>query len=247
MKSVLVVGTSGGIGNKATELLLTEGYKVFGTYYQHPDHVANLTGNQNFVSRQLDIKSPESIKKLKQSITEELFAIINCAGIVKFETGDLDNDISVWDETMAVNLSGNYYLGKIFSDQLLPGGRFIMISSTDSYFGGEQTAAYAASKSSVNSLTKSLSLVFKNKQILVNSIAPGWVKTPMTEINGDAFLNQIASLNPLKRIAESIDVANVISFLLSEKAGYLNGQTITLDGGYTNQDPTLLIEQETKP
>ena len=91
--------------------------------------------------------------------------------------------------------------------------------------------------------TKSLSLSMKNKKIRVNSVAPGWVLTPMTEGEGEEFLNKVAALNPLGRIAKPEDVANLIQFLLSEKADYLNGQVISLEGGYTNQDPTLLLEE----
>lgn len=119
-----------------------------------------------------------------------------------------------------------------------------MISSTDAYFGGAITASYAASKAGVNSLTKSLSLLFQNKKIRVNSIAPGWVVTPMIEVNGDEFLDKVAEINPLKRNAKPLDVANLVKFLLSDEAEYINGQVIALEGGYTNQDPTLLLEEE---
>jgi len=121
-----------------------------------------------------------------------------------------------------------------------------MISSTDSYFGGSITAAYAASKAGINSLTKSLSLQFKDKKIRVNSIAPGWVSTPVIEGNSLEFYKKLAEANPLKKIANPEDIANVIKFLLSSDADYLNGQVITVDGGYTNQDPTLVIEEETR-
>jgi len=121
-----------------------------------------------------------------------------------------------------------------------------MISSTDAHFGGAITAAYAASKSGVNSLTKSFSLLFSDKKIRANAIAPGWVMTPMTEPNGKDFLDKVAAINPLKRIASPNDIADLVQFLLSDKADYINGQIITIDGGYTNQDPTLMLEEDTK-
>ena len=85
--------------------------------------------------------------------------------------------------------------------------------------------------------------MFQDKKIRVNAIAPGWVITPMIEINGGKFLNKVAEINPLKRNADPKDVGNLINFLLSEEASYLNGQVISLEGGYTNQDPTLLLEE----
>ena len=124
-------------------------------------------------------------------------------------------------------------------------GRFIMISSTDAMYGGPITASYAASKAGVNSLVKSLSLLLKDKTISVNAIAPGWVNTRMIADTGEEFIKQVADINPLKRIAEPRDISNLISFLLKPESEYINGQVLTVDGGYTNQDPTLLIEEET--
>lgn len=123
-------------------------------------------------------------------------------------------------------------------------GRFIMTSSTDAFYGGSVTAAYAASKIGINSLTKSLSLMFKDKKVLVNTVAPGWVFTNMTMGEGKEFLDEVAKMNPLKRNAMPIDIAKVIRFLVSEDAAYINGQVISIEGGYTNQDPTLLLEEE---
>ena len=153
-------------------------------------------------------------------------------------------DIKIWNETLAVNLSSNFLFAKLLKDSLSENGRFIMISSTDSYYGGSLTASYSVSKAGVNSLTKSLSLLFRDKKIRVNSIAPGWVSTPMIEGNSKEFYQKLAETNPLGRIAEPNDIANVIKFLLSKDADYINGQVLTVDGGYTNQDPTLLIEED---
>jgi NAD(P)-dependent dehydrogenase (short-subunit alcohol dehydrogenase family) len=247
MRRILVIGASGGIGNKVAELLLAEGYSVVGTYFQHPERVENLESSVAFTGEYADLRSIDSIKKLKEKITSqtnELFAVVNCAGIVRFEGGGLDQDLDVWYETLAINLSGNYYLAKVFSDNLEENGRFLMISSTDSYFGGAITASYAASKSGINSLTKSLALSLQKKKIRVNSIAPGWVETPMIEGNGDVFLKKVADINPLGRNGKPIDIAKVMKFLLSQESDYINGQVISVEGGYTNQDPTLLLEEE---
>ncbi len=160
-----------------------------------------------------------------------------------YECESLEKDIEIWNKTIATNLTSNYLLGKIFFKSLEENGRFIMISSTDAYFGGAITASYAAAKAGINSLTKSFSLLFADKKIRVNSIAPGWVETPMIEVNGGEFIKKVAEINPLKRNAKPQDVANLIKFLLSEESNYINGQVISLEGGYTNQDPTLLLEQ----
>lgn len=243
-KRVLLIGYTGGIGYKTAEVLLNEGYSVLGTYNTQSDK-PDLKGD--FIKFHADLKRLDSLKELHQSLKDKpLYAIINCSGIVKFESGSVEKDINIWDETLAVNLSSNFYLSRYFKENLVENGRFVMISSTDSYYGGSITAAYAASKAGVNSLTKSLSLQLKDKKIRVNAIAPGWVSTPMIEGNSEEFYKKLATTNPLERIAEPEDIANAVKFLLSKDADYVNGQVITVDGGYTNQDPTLLIEEETK-
>lgn len=247
MKTILLIGSSGGIGNTVAQVLLNAGYKVIGTYFKPIEKIKNLEDKENFSYTQLDVRDINSIKKLFQFVKKEttkLYGVINCSGIVNYENGKLDDDFNVWQNTIATNLSGNFYLSKIFYELLESNGRFIMISSTDAYFGGAITASYSASKAGVNSLTKSLSLAFKDKKIRVNSIAPGWVETPMAEVNGRDFLNKVAGINPLKRNAKPDDVAKMIKFLLSDDSSYLNGQVISLEGGYTNQDPTLMLEEE---
>lgn len=236
-KTVLVIGASGGIGLKTAELLIGEGFSVIGTYSK------NKIESVKFPQYHVDLSNLESIKSLFDILKDQpLFAVTNCAGVCQYEGESVENDFKVWNETLAVNLSSNFILAKLFQNNLENNGRFIMISSTDSYYGGSITAAYAASKAGVNSLTKSLSLLFKNKQICVNSIAPGWVDTPM---NTDSeFLKQVANINPLKRIATPEDIAKTVKFLLSSDSDYINGQVITVDGGYTNQDPTLLLEEQ---
>jgi len=129
-------------------------------------------------------------------------------------------------------------------DRIEVGGRFVMISSTDALYGGAITASYAASKAGINSLTKSLSLLFKDKRVSVNAIAPGWVSTRMIKDSGEEFIKAVAEINPLRRIAEPKDISNVVRFLLEKETEYINGQILTVDGGYTNQDPTLLIEEK---
>ena len=243
-KTVIVIGASGGIGNKTSELLLDLGYNVIGTFYKDKPNIENLTNKKGFQAFEVDISDIDSINRLKENYENELYAIVNCSGIVDFEGESIEKDFEIWDRTIRTNLSGNYYLAKLFSDKLMQNGRFIMISSTDSYYGGSVTAAYAASKIGVNSLTKSLSLLFKDKKVLVNSIAPGWVLTKMTEGEGKEFLGKVAEMNPLGRLGKPEDIAKVIKFLLSDDSSYINGQVISVEGGYTNQDPTLLLEED---
>ncbi len=241
MKTIIVIGASGGIGKSVAENLSENGYSVIATH--NGKSLKNTSKNIKTV--QLDISRKEEIEKFAKSFDgNSIYALVNCAGIVEYEENSIQEDFGVWDKTIAVNLSSNYYLARLFEDKIEKEGRFIMISSTDSYYGGSITSAYSASKAGVNSLTKSLSLMFRDRKIRVNSVAPGWVDTPMIKGSPEEFYEKLAGSNPLGRIALPTDIAGVIKFLLSEDAAYVNGQVIVVDGGYTNQDPTLILEEE---
>ncbi|MFZ2663807.1 MAG: SDR family oxidoreductase [Patescibacteria group bacterium] len=239
-KTIIIVGASGSIGNKTSELLLEQGYSVIGTYFQHPTRVDNLLKYDNFESLQFDISNVESVEEFHKKISRNIFAIVNNSGILNFEGKGIEKDIQIWDKTIATNFSGNYYLARIFIDNMENNGRFIMTSSTDALYGGTVTAAYAASKIGINSLTKSLSLMFKEKKVLVNTVAPGWVITNMTKGEGQEFLDEVAGMNPLKRNAMPIDIAKVIRFLVSEDASYINGQVISIEGGLHKPRPYVV-------
>lgn len=238
-KTVLVVGATGGIGKQVVFDLQEEGYFVIGTYDKTPIDIPNI---QTF---NLDLLSDESIKSFVENIKETpLYGFVNCAGMIDYEEGDIEHDIEVWNKTLKINLTSNFVLAKYLQNSIQENGKFIMISSTDAVYGGSVTASYSASKAGINSLTKSLSLLFKSKKISVNTIAPGWVNTPMIEDTGIDFIKKIEEINPMKRIAQPSDISNLVKFLLKEDSNYINGQVITVDGGYTNQDPTLLIEEK---
>lgn len=241
-KTVLVIGASGGIGAQVADDLVNQGYSVIGT------HLNSGIANPKVKAYSLDLLSKNSIREFINEVKShnaKLYAIINCAGICEYEEGDMEKDLEIWDKTIAVNLTSNFILAKQLRDIMEETGRFIMISSTDAMYGGGMTVSYSASKAGVNSLAKSLSLLFKDKSISVNAVAPGWVNTRMIADTGEEFIKEVAEVNPLKRIAHPRDISNVISFLLKPESSYINGQVITVDGGYTNQDPTLLLEEET--
>lgn len=241
-KTIMVIGASGGIGQQVAKDLLHEGYSVIGTYTN------SLIDNKDIRSFYLDLLSRDSIKSFVEevrSMESLVYGIVNCSGIVEYEEEGLEKDIEIWDKTIAINLTSNYLLAKYFEESIEEKGRFIMISSTDAGYGGTITASYSVSKAGVNSLTKSLSLLFKEKKIAANTISPGWVNTKMVQDSGEEFLRKVAETNPLKRMAEPSDISNLVMFLLKSESEYINGQVITVDGGYTNQDPTLLIEEST--
>src|SRR6185503_6919965 len=107
MKKILVIGASGGIGNKVALHLLEEGYKVIGTYCQHLENLENLRRTNEFSALQLDLKDKTIVSDSAKGLGV-LYGIVNCSGIVRFEGEDIESDIDTWNETIAVNLTGNY-------------------------------------------------------------------------------------------------------------------------------------------
>lgn len=124
-KKVIVIGCSGGIGVKVAEILLNEGYSVIGTSNKNSTKAVELQKNPNFNGVSLDISNLASIKEFAQRLKdEEIYALVNCAGIVRFEGKTNEKDFQIWNETIAVNLSSNFYLAKLLSKNLVQDGRF---------------------------------------------------------------------------------------------------------------------------
>ncbi len=240
--NIMIIGASGGIGKELAAYFLDKGFIVYGTKYQHffPD---SLLSHENFFPYDLDIRSKENLLKLKNNLPF-LKAIINCSGIVEFESySDEEENMNIWNRVIDTNLKGSYMVFEYIKEKIIKNGSYILMSSTDSFFGGKVNTAYAVSKAGINSLTKSLALMYQDSGIRVNAIAPGWVETNMMSAGGDKLIKYAESINPLRRNGKPEDVAKLVDFLISENASYINGEIVKLDGGYTLQDPTLIFEE----
>jgi 3-oxoacyl-[acyl-carrier protein] reductase len=138
-----------------------------------------------------------------------------------------------WNRTLSVNLTGAFNLSKVFSPPMLKrcAGSIVNITSVVGQMGNAGQANYAASKAGVIGLTKALAKEFAGRGVRVNAVAPGFIRTAMTEtLNKDVQEKTMATI-PLGRFGEPEDVANVVLFLVSDMAGYITGQVINCDGG----------------
>lgn len=239
-KIALVTGMSKGIGAAIANKLAESGYQVHGTYHsdkEGADQVASAYPSQ-FHLHQVDLSDRESTRRLLRKLDGvRPTAIVNNAGVVDFQSFE-EFDFDEWDSTLEVNLTAQLLICQHFFPQMPAGSAIVNIASTDGMTGTFASISYAASKAGVITLTKALGNVFGRKGIRVNAIAPGWVDTSMaTEASHSAGEN-----TPLGRNGTPQEIAEVAEFLLSERASFVNGTTVIVDGGYTNVDVIMMRE-----
>lgn len=235
----LVTGASRGIGKGILHALGAAGYTVIGTATSRNganiiQEELNMTGYKGkaFV---LDVTQDDSIKSLLQDIKEEFDAptiLVNNAGITKDNLlMRMKND--EWDDVINTNLSSMYRLSKACLRDMMKAktGRIVNISSVVGSSGNAGQTNYAAAKAGIIGFSKSLAQEVGSRGITVNSIAPGFIETDMTnELNAeqqDALISKI----PLGRMGNIKDIAEAVKFLVSENADYITGETIHINGG----------------
>ncbi|MGE4266589.1 MAG: SDR family NAD(P)-dependent oxidoreductase [Deferribacterales bacterium] len=217
MKNVLVTGGAKGIGKAICDEFRSCGYNVFSPARQ-----------------EMDISNPDSIHNYAESLKTAIDVLVNNAGInILGGIEEIDeNDIAAMINT---NLTGPLALIKAIVPYMKKNGygRIINISSIWGVRSKERRLLYSASKFGINGVTKSLAGELGKYNILVNSVAPGYVNTELTQKNvSPEEQAKIKSTIPLGRFAEPCEIAKVVRFLGSEDNTYITGQVITADGGF---------------
>ena len=238
-KIALVTGASRGIGAAIALDLAKNNMFVIGTATS--DHGAKKIEESLKISQQkgvglvLNVKDRTSIETLISNIEEnygDIDILINNAGVTK------DNLLMKmkeedWDEVINTNLKSVFKLSQSLIRKMIKNryGRIINISSVVGYSGNAGQANYAASKSGISGFTKSLAQEVGSRGVTVNCIAPGFIDTEMTQSLPDDHKNQLLSKIPLGKLGTPEDIANAVSFLVSDKANYITGETIHINGG----------------
>ena len=242
---ILVTGASRGIGRAIAKKLLDQGYIVHGTWNSSKSKMDEFVSEAKNIGRKLiahryDASSRESQDNLIKKLSEvPLKAIVHNAGILRFENFE-EYDQEIWDSVLEVNSTSILRVTSKLQHNLQDGSSVVIISSVDGFKGGYGTIAYAASKSLLENLAKSLACNMGPKGIRVNCLAPGWITTDMSNEGSSSSKD----LTPLGRDGRPEEIATAASFLISEDASYITGISLVVDGGLSAADPILKEETE---
>lgn len=242
-KHILITGGTSGIGKQMALCFAKQGASVaiFGTNAQRAAQVVKeleevkVFDKQLFLAEMVNVADKKSIEKAIQDILskwEKIDVLVNNAGITR---DDLLMKMSEehWDEVIDVNLKSIYNTCSALIRPMMKrrSGKIINVSSVVGLTGNSGQVNYAASKSGMIGFSKSLAQEVASRGITVNCIAPGFIKTQMTDALTDVQKEGILKNIPMGRIGEPEEIANVALFLASELSGYVTGQVITADGG----------------
>ncbi len=236
-KRVLVTGASGGIGKAIVKALFEAGSEVAisGTNIKKLNELGEIFG-QKIKVIDYNLSDIDNISKLVKRSEEALGGnieiLINNAGIARDNLA-MRMKKEEWEDVINLNLNSPFFLTKEVIRGMLKArfGRVINISSIIGITGNIGQSNYSASKAGLIGMTKSLALEVASRGITINCIAPGFIKTDMTKKILDENIEKILPMIPLRRVGETIEIANLVRFLASEEAGYITGQTIHINGG----------------
>jgi 3-oxoacyl-[acyl-carrier protein] reductase len=236
-KCAVVTGGAAGIGHKITESFLQSGATVVIWDYSVESLAQARIDFKAFENRlhtyQVDVTQRESIQKAVAALPLPIDILINNAGITKDKSFAKLTDAD-WDAVIHTNLTGLYNVTKALFDRFSPQSsqkRIINISSVVGLYGNFGQTNYAAAKAGVIGMTKTLAKELGRKGFTVNAVAPGFIKTAMTNSMPKEVLEQMAAKVPVARLGETADIAQACLFLSSQEASYINGTTLSVDGG----------------
>lgn len=241
-KTVLITGGTRGIGKKIAEDLLALGANLILTG-TNPDEIEKLNATAKIKGHTVtyfavDLMNADQIKAFIEKLAQfpKIDCIVNNAGInrLNFIQDAIATD---WDDMLAVNLTAPFKLLNAISPKMIQNnyGRVVNIASIFSKISKEKRSVYSATKFGIHGLTVGVSNDLARYNILVNTVSPGFVLTDLTRQNlSESEMQALSEQVPVKRLAQTSDISNVVVFLLSDLNQYLTGQNIIVDGGFTN-------------
>ena len=233
----LVSGASRGIGAAIARALAGAGATVIGTATttEGAEKISSALAGEQGRGAILDIASAESVQALFADLQKSEGVptiVVNNAGITR-DNLLLRMKAEEWDDVLATNLSGAYRVCKASLRGMMKArhGRIINIASVIGVMGNAGQANYAAAKAGIIGFSKSLAREVGSRMITVNVVAPGFIDTDMTRVLTDDQRQAMLSQVPLGRLGESSDIADAVTFLASDAAAYITGETLHVNGG----------------
>ena len=235
-KNIIITGASGGIGNSIVQKLYENGANILASGTKIEKLEKLKTKFQNIKVLKFDISENDKIDNFVENCISELGGnldcIVNNAGITKDNLA-IRMNLDEWTKVIEVNLTSTFLLSKFAIKKMLKNksGKVINITSVVGHTGNFWQANYTASKAGIVAMSKSLALEYAKKNININCISPGFIKTNMTEKIDEKFKEMIISKIPSARLGEPEDIANAVLFLASKQSNYINGETLHVNGG----------------
>ena len=234
-KKILVTGATGGIGREIVKKFISLEGSVLatGTNLERLDLLKKDFPNINVLK--FDISDHSKIEEFIDNASTQLNGLdilINNAG-TNIDNLSLRMKYEEWKKVIDINLNSTFLLSKFAIKKMLKNkyGRIVNITSVVGHTGNLGQANYAASKSGIIGMTKSLAIEYAKKNITLNCVSPGFIQSRMTDNIIESVKTMLTSRIPMSRLGNGEDVANSVAFLSSEQASYITGETIHVNGG----------------
>ena len=235
-KNIIVTGASGGIGNSIIKILSEAGANILASGTRIEKLNVLKKNFEKIKILKFDISQQDKIEEFIENSTKELGGSLDCvvnnAGITQDNLA-IRMSLEEWQKVIDINLTSTFLMSKFAIKKMLKNksGKIVNITSVVGHTGNLGQANYTASKAGIIAMSKSLAIEYAKKNINVNCISPGFIKTAMTEKIDEKFKEIIISKIPSARLGEPDDIANAVVFLSSDKSSYINGETIHVNGG----------------
>ena len=234
-KKILVTGATGGIGREIVKKFISLEGSILatGTNLERLDLLKKDFPNINVVK--FDISDHSKIEEFIDNASTQLSGLdilINNAG-TNMDNLSLRMKYDEWKRVIDINLNSTFLLSKFAIKKMLKSkyGRIVNITSVVGHTGNLGQANYAASKSGIIGMTKSLAIEYAKKNITLNCVSPGFIQSRMTDNINESVKTMLTSRIPMSRLGNGEDVANSVAFLSSDQASYITGETIHVNGG----------------
>ena len=239
-KSAIVTGASGGIGRVVAKRLASDGFAITVHYAGNPAKaervVTEIKGaGGKAIAVQADVAKPADVEGLfKQTLDAfgTIDVVVHSAGIMPL-LPIAGGDVETFDKVISTNLRGTFVVLAQAAQHVSSGGRIIAFSSSVIAKAFPTYGPYIASKAGVEGLVRVLANELRGRNITVNAVAPGQVETELfLKGKSDARIDELKKMNPLERLGQPEDMANLVSFLAGPDGGWINAQVIRANGGF---------------